>query len=574
MSKILLLAFLCLIFTSFMFAQVTLDPLQYVNTQIAADTLADGSHDPAKTVYLAESGQFYAFDGYLDCNFDLVIEGPDDTWIYNQTTPPVFLQVPSGTGAGRDMIHLLDGGSVRIKNVIIDGNMSNDELVGAFVINSGGYKIIFDNCVFGECQWFTTRNQAIADTISYTNCVFVNMVRKASSPFNGMLLRIDAACINFIFENNTSVNSSRLFGNGGNFFTSTMREIHNTYLNMQVNGHELHYYDALQANNIYYNWSYRGRNSETNYYEAPFTTWDHHYEVANKLDSVSIYEGRNSFYLDPAFPEYWENTINPLISEDSKKLIPCFLWPTGVDTTIWEDDNFTVGKNYNSNPMFTNDPSNVAAMLEWDNYHWANTLGFSGITEWPDWRVQLVVEYDAGSQPVLNWPPEFDLSYTNDSLLIAGTDGLPLGDLNWFPDAKTTYLANRDAYIAALKDSMVNATDVYDPLVEGSEYTDPPSPSAIEDFLNGPTEFSLYQNYPNPFNPTTSIAFKLDKADKISMKIYDITGQLVKTVIDNKNYTAGPHIVKIDMSKHSTGVYFTVLNNGSQNLVRKMMLIK
>ena len=220
MSKILLLAFLCLIFTSFMFAQVTLDPLQYVNTQIAADTLADGSHDPAKTVYLAESGQFYAFDGYLDCNFDLVIEGPDDTWIYNQTTPPVFLQVPSGTGAGRDMIHLLDGGSVRIKNVIIDGNMSNDELVGAFVINSGGYKIIFDNCVFGECQWFTTRNQAIADTISYTNCVFVNMVRKASSPFNGMLLRIDAACINFIFENNTSVNSSRLFGNGGNFFTS------------------------------------------------------------------------------------------------------------------------------------------------------------------------------------------------------------------------------------------------------------------------------------------------------------------------------------------------------------------
>ncbi|MEJ2544185.1 MAG: T9SS type A sorting domain-containing protein, partial [Calditrichaceae bacterium] len=97
---------------------------------------------------------------------------------------------------------------------------------------------------------------------------------------------------------------------------------------------------------------------------------------------------------------------------------------------------------------------------------------------------------------------------------------------------------------------------------------------SVEDFIGGPTEFGLSQNYPNPFNPTTSIAFKLDKAEKISMKVYDITGQLVKTVIDNKNYNAGSHVVTIDMSKHSTGVYFTVLNNGSQELIRKMMLLK
>ena len=65
--------------------------------------------------------------------------------------------------------------------------------------------------------------------------------------------------------------------------------------------------------------------------------------------------------------------------------------------------------------------------------------------------------------PVLSWPPPFNLTYTNDTLLTAGTDGLPLGDLNWFPDKKAIYDANRAQYIAALRDSMLNAKYLYVP---------------------------------------------------------------------------------------------------------------
>jgi hypothetical protein len=390
-----------------------------------------------------------------------------------------------------------------------------------------------------------------------------------------MLTRIDAACHNFIFENNTSINSSRLFGNGGNFFTSKMKEIHNTYLNMQVNGHELHYYEALQANNIYYNWSYRGRNLSTNHYEAPFTTWDHYYEVANKLDSIALYEGKNLFYLDPAFPEYWTNTINPLITNDSLKLIPCFLWDLGVDTTILNDNNFTIGKNYwQFDPGFTNNPSKVDSMLAWDNYYWAGTLGIPGLTSWPDWRIQLVVDYDINDQPVLHWPPTFDMTYSNPYLLAAGTDGLPLGDLNWYPADKATYLANRDANIAALQDSMVNATCVYIPGDSVSAFITLEMLSVEDLDVTSPYRFYLSHNYPNPFNPSTTVKFTLAKAQKVSLKIFDITGRLVKTVIDNQTRNAGAHIEKINMSNYSSGIYFTVLNNGSQKLVRKIMLIK
>jgi hypothetical protein len=130
-----------------------------------------------------------------------------------------------------------------------------------------------------------------------------------------------------------------------------------------------------------------------------------------------------------------------LVTDDSLKIIPCFLWPKGVDTTITMDNNFTIGKNYwQFDPKFTNNPSKVDSMLAWCNYYWAGTLKISGITTWPDWRIQLVVDYDADAQPILNWPPTFDLSLTNDSLLTAGTDGLPLGDLNWYPDKKAKYL--------------------------------------------------------------------------------------------------------------------------------------
>jgi hypothetical protein len=580
MKKLILLLSSFLILAPYILAQETLDPAKYVNVQIASDTLSDGTHDPAKTVYMAQTGNFYAFDGTLDCDFDLTIIGPDNGWIKNEANPPVFLQIPASDGSQRDMIHILAGGSITVKNVIVDGHIQNDEIVGMFVGNLGGSKMIFDNVAFGDIQWFTSRNQAFADTVSYTNCVFVNMVRKASTPFNGMLTRLDAGVSHFIFENNTSINSSRLFGNGGDFFTSKMSEIHNSYINMQVNGHELHYYEALQANNIYYNWSYRGRNLSTNHYEAPFTTWDHHYPIANKLDSIALYEGKNLFYLDPAFPAYWNSTINPLVTNDSLKIIPCFLWDKGADTTMTDDNNFTIGKNYwQFEPMFANNPSNLDSMLAWDNYRWAGVLGISGITTWPDWRIQEVVTYDDQGQPVLHWPQDFDFSYTNDTLLTAGTDGLPLGDLNWFPNDLATYKANRATYIAALQDSMANAIYVYTPGDSMSAFITSDDITGVESYSsNIPNKYYLSNNYPNPFNPSTTIRFGLPEQSEVTLSIYNILGQKVLEVRE-KSLAAGEHLYNFDASRLSSGVYIYSIHavgaNG-KNFVssKKMMLLK
>jgi len=86
--------------------------------------------------------------------------------------------------------------------------------------------------------------------------------------------------------------------------------------------------------------------------------------------------------------------------------------------------------------------------------------------------------------------------------------------------------------------------------------------------------FRLEQNYPNPFNPTTKINFVLDEGGRTSLKIYNMMGQLVQTVFENANKLPGSYAFDVDMSKHPTGAYAYVLEQGSRKLTRMMTLVK
>jgi len=93
-----------------------------------------------------------------------------------------------------------------------------------------------------------------------------------------------------------------------------------------------------------------------------------------------------------------------------------------------------------------------------------------------------------------------------------------------------------------------------------------------------PATFDLSQNYPNPFNPSTTIHFDLSKASRVQLNIYDLTGRLVKTLLDEVR-PAGSHQViwngtDRDGNVVATGVYFYSLNNQTSQSVRKMMLVK
>ena len=88
-----------------------------------------------------------------------------------------------------------------------------------------------------------------------------------------------------------------------------------------------------------------------------------------------------------------------------------------------------------------------------------------------------------------------------------------------------------------------------------------------------PKKFELMQNYPNPFNPTTVIKYALPKDAHVSLKVYNVLGQEVATLVD-KNVDAGYHEVNFDASQLSSGIYIYRIEAGKYVAVKKMMLLK
>jgi hypothetical protein len=88
-----------------------------------------------------------------------------------------------------------------------------------------------------------------------------------------------------------------------------------------------------------------------------------------------------------------------------------------------------------------------------------------------------------------------------------------------------------------------------------------------------PVEFTLNQNYPNPFNPSTTISFSLPHSANASLKVFDMLGREVATLV-NGYTTAGSHEVQFNATNLASGVYFYKLTSGDFTQMMKMMLVK
>ncbi len=88
-----------------------------------------------------------------------------------------------------------------------------------------------------------------------------------------------------------------------------------------------------------------------------------------------------------------------------------------------------------------------------------------------------------------------------------------------------------------------------------------------------PREFSLSQNYPNPFNPSTKIEFSVPSDGRVQLKVYSLTGALVKTIMD-EHKAAGYYSIDFNASQVPSGVYFYELSGGGHQIVKKMMILK
>jgi len=104
-------------------------------------------------------------------------------------------------------------------------------------------------------------------------------------------------------------------------------------------------------------------------------------------------------------------------------------------------------------------------------------------------------------------------------------------------------------------------------------------PGFSEDFAAPrPAAFGLEQNYPNPFNPETSIKFSLSEDSRVTLKVFNLLGQVVNTLVD-ENMPAGEHAIlwngKNERSEDvASGVYFYRIKAGDYESVRRMTLLR
>ncbi|NCS90343.1 MAG: hypothetical protein CO127_05920 [Ignavibacteria bacterium CG_4_9_14_3_um_filter_36_18] len=88
-----------------------------------------------------------------------------------------------------------------------------------------------------------------------------------------------------------------------------------------------------------------------------------------------------------------------------------------------------------------------------------------------------------------------------------------------------------------------------------------------------PAQYELTQNYPNPFNPSTKIRFGIPEAGLVNIKVFDVLGQEVTTLV-NEFRNAGYHEVDFSASKLNSGIYFYTITSGNFSATKKMMLLK
>jgi Secretion system C-terminal sorting domain len=97
--------------------------------------------------------------------------------------------------------------------------------------------------------------------------------------------------------------------------------------------------------------------------------------------------------------------------------------------------------------------------------------------------------------------------------------------------------------------------------------------TSVDEKGTTPSVFRLEQNYPNPFNPTTTITYSVDHTNQVLLKVFNVIGKEVATLVDGKQ-ASGRHEVKFDATKLPSGMYFYRLQAGGLTETRRMVLLK
>jgi len=535
-----------------------------LNNVILEDTEA-----PAGRVYELKTGGWYPqAAGVTTPDRPVVIVGANSTRIVNNEDPLATPPIISGINANPGGITW--GNDLTVKNTSIVCGAPDGTIGWAFFgTGSANRKIVFENNLM-EINWwvFVQSNTNEGNSFHFTDNYFVNMSGNTCRRNGGVYDNVDNNTDTMYVENNTHVMAQGYIYKFRNYPVKFIFVNHNTFINcsnvvFETQGVQS---NAIVTNNIFVNSNIH-----------PFRPWMTQDMPEQSIDNIaqgiidvavlpSSMEQVDRKWLVEANLAYWDPKVSDMGTEANNLAVNGFSTWTNqnmkmnsrTEGLFADDTNYpflTQGIWYEKLPSFNNSQDLLTDQVDAIKEYALATVDTTSAVTLPIWRV---INTDLTNDFVYSdWPIPVDLSYTDEDLMAGGTDLLPVGDLNWFPDAKADFNANKATYFSSLLAAWNAGETVL----------------SVKELGGVVTEFKLAQNYPNPFNPKTTINFSIPEAGNVTLKVYDALGKEVATLV-NGYMTAQSYEVDFDASSLASGVYFYTLNTDNFTQTMKMILMK
>ncbi|KUO61663.1 MAG: T9SS type A sorting domain-containing protein [Ignavibacteriaceae bacterium] len=522
-----------------------------LNLAIEGDTL-NGAPISMNRVYRLQRGGMYLYNGSIKNNYGATLR-----IVANEGTGalPLIIPVADQTGASRRFY--LGSGDAYFENLAISGvdNLGNVVAEGnMFRLNKAGMKLHISGCYLDYDLQSFIRMNAAGQSVFVLNSVLRNSVNPVSTG-NGRF--VDTRGLN---QDTISFRNSTCYVTSQNLLRSTA-----SLINVLIFDHVTFW--AGNGNNGGYNGTATGSILKTNgIIQIPRAV---DAQITNNLFIDCGFEDSRRYKSNP------EDTIKmPLIPIDSLRTNDPALegerdwmiknnvygWSPALKTWFSStDSSYTpVFLNQHADLMFSLYPrmkasNNVEEYVNFTDAPNPETLAAFSMHKRATGNSDVdnpVITADKNGKKSLEEDPtsfgpaanEYNFTYNTNSVAYTIANGKPAGDLNpW-----------------------------------GLEYI----PTSIkEEFTNEiPTDFSLSQNYPNPFNPTTNIQYSLSSDSKVTLSIFNMLGQEVARLIDNKDHSAGKYTVTWNAASGSkslaSGIYIYQLKTDKITISNKMILLK
>ena len=427
---------------------------------IHGDTTATGEQN-SRIYKLKRGGLYHITDPIENADFPLHIIGETFAESGDATDfgPAVIQRVNRAGGESPDGTMFRSMHHITLKNLYIVGQTDEGVHTSYALMKFEGdnQKIVMDHVVFDKNKWFYPHLKATNQDLIMTNCVIRN-VHTEDQIWGGLAAEWTGQADTVIIENNTFVNIGGALIKNQSYPSNYTRVNHNTIVNLARNFTWSIKNKFYATNNIFVNAFWHGESNDdftnpdrVDPYSGVFSIKDLAGQFGTNFGRLIVL-ANNSNYRNPSFTNWYSNPVAP---DGTSLTDPIAPQPFINDTTSgwfqhWSN-MVNTDNHLNTDPSFTTPvPDSVIVKMKQmivDNY---NNIS-SNRYDWDDNR--------PNSNIVPPWPLPIDLTYSNNTLMTAGTDGLPLGDLNWYPTHKATFEANKAEYVAAIE-SMATAPDL------------------------------------------------------------------------------------------------------------------